>query len=321
MICRFFVAVCVVSVLVLYGQMPSAAQTESKDWTVPRMPWGDPDMEGVWSFATITPLERPTNLAARVELTDDEVAEVNRDARVRNDRRPQAGSTGTYNAFWWDRGESTGRTSLIMDPPDGRIPSLTEEGKARVASRDDRRMRRAEPRSWEDRPLAERCIQYRPLPRLPTGYNNHYQIFQTADSVVLLTEMIHNVRVIPLDERSHIDSRIRLWNGDSRGRWEGNTLVVETTNFSNKTSFRGAGADLHLTERFTRTAPDQIAWEFTVEDSTTWTRPWSGGIPFKQVTGPLYEYACHEGNYAMPTMLRGSRIDTSAGTGTSSRSR
>ena len=313
---RFLIAVGMAFALVGHGPMPIAAQSQAEGWTLPRMPWGDPDMQGVWSFATITPLERPTDLATRTDLTDDEVAELNRNARTRNDRKPQAGRTGTYNAFWWDRGESTGDTSLIIDPADGRIPPLTQEGKARVAARDNARMRRIEPRSWEDRPLAERCIQYRPLPRLPTGYNNHYQIFQTPDSVVLLTEMIHHVRVIPLGERPHINPRIRLWNGDSRGHWEGNTLVVETTNFSDKTSFRGSGVNLHLIERFTRTAQDRIAWEFTVEDGTIWTRPWTGGIPFRQVEGPVYEYACHEGNYAMATMLRGSQANRPAAGGT-----
>ena len=271
-------------------------------------------MQGIWSFATITPLERPPDAGVRGELTDTEVAQLNRDARTRSDRAPRAGSTGTYNAFWWDWGESIGRSSLIIDPPDGRIPPLTEKGQARVHARDDARMRRSDPRSWEDRPLAERCIQYRPLPRLPTGYNNHYQIFQTPGAVVLLTEMIHHVRVIPLGDRPHIDPKIRLWNGDARGHWEGDTLVVETTNFSDKTSFRGSGANLHLIERFTRTGPDRVVWEFTVEDATIWTRPWTGGIPFRRVEGPVFEYACHEGNYAMATMLRGSRANEQAAT-------
>ena len=194
------------------------------------------------------------------------------------------------------------------------LAGSSEKGQARVHARDDARMRRSDPRSWEDRPLAERCIQYRPLPRLPTGYNNHYQIFQTPGAVVLLTEMIHHVRVIPLGDRPHIDPKIRLWNGDSRGHWEGDTLVVETTNFSDKTSFRWSGANLHLIERFTRTGPDRVVWEFTVEDATIWTRPWTGGIPFRRVEGPVFEYACHEGNYAMATMLRGSRVNEQAAT-------
>ena len=142
--------------------------------------------------------------------------------------------------------------------------------------------------------------------------HNHYQIFQTPGFVVLLTEMIHHVRVIPLDGRAHIDSKIRLWNGDSRGHWEGDTLVVETTNFSDKTSFRGSGANLHLVERFTRIGPERVAWEFTVEDPATWKQPWTGGIPFRRVEGPLYEYACHEGNYAMTNMLKGYRADEQA---------
>ena len=309
---RFLIAACAAGAVASLTPMPVTAQPDAETWTLSRTPWGDPDLQGVWSFATITPLERPADGATRAELTDDEVAELNRDARTRNDRTPRAGSTGTYNAFWWDRGESIGRTSLIIDPPDGRIPSLTPEGQARVAANNDARLRRSAAASWEDRRLAERCIQYRPLPRLPTGYNNHYQIFQTPGFVVLLTEMIHQVRVIPLDGRPHIDSQIRLWNGDSRGHWDGDTLVVETTNFSDKTSFRGAGANLHLVERFTRIGPARVAWEFTVEDATIWTRPWTGGIPFRRVEGPLYEYACHEGNYAMTNILKGYRADEQA---------
>ena len=304
---RILTALWVAVVVAVLAPMPVVAQTDTANWTRPRTPWGDPDLQGVWSFATITPLERPTDLAAKADLTDNEVAQLNLTARTRNDRTPRAGSTGTYNAFWWDRGESIGRTSLIIDPADGRIPPRTPEGQARVEANNDARMRRSAAASWEDRRLAERCIQYRPLPRLPTGYNNHYQIFQTPGFVVLLTEMIHQVRVIPLDGRPHIDSKIRLWNGDSRGHWDGDTLVVETTNFSDKTSFRGSGANLHLVERFTRIGPARVTWEFTVEDATTWTRPWTGGIPFRRVAGPLYEYACHEGNYAMTNMLRGYR--------------
>ena len=229
---RILTALWVAVVVAVLAPMPVVAQTDTANWTRPRTPWGDPDLQGVWSFATITPLERPTDLAAKADLTDNEVAQLNLTARTRNDRTPRAGSTGTYNAFWWDRGESIGRTSLIIDPADGRIPPRTPEGQARVEANNDARMRRSAAASWEDRRLAERCIQYRPLPRLPTGYNNHYQIFQTPGFVVLLTEMIHQVRVIPLDGRPHIDSKIRLWNGDSRGHWDGDTLVVETTNFS-----------------------------------------------------------------------------------------
>ena len=309
---RILTALSVAMAVAALAPMPVVAQPDAEHWTLLRTPWGDPDIQGVWSFATITPLERPLNAGAREELTGTEVDQLNLNARTRNDRTPRTGSTGTYNAFWWDRGESIGRTSLIIDPADGRIPRLTPEGQARVKANDGTRMRRSTADSWEDRPLAERCIQYRPLPRLPTGYNNHYQIFQTPGFVVLLTEMIHHVRVIPIDGRPHIDLQIRLWNGDSRGHWEGDTLVVETTNFSDKTSFRGSGANLHLVERFTRTGPERVAWEFTVEDATTWRQPWTGGIPFRRVEGPLYEYACHEGNYAMTNMLKGYRASEQA---------
>ena len=170
---RLCIVMCAVVALASQAPTPVVAQTDTENWTLPRTPWGDPDLQDVWSFATITPLERPTDLAAKTDLADTEVAQLNLDARTRSNRAPRAGSTGTYNAFWWDWGESIGRSSLIIDPPDGRIPPLTPGGQARVAANDDARMRRSPADSWEDRPLAERCIQYRPLPRLPTGYNNH----------------------------------------------------------------------------------------------------------------------------------------------------
>ncbi len=297
------------------GPAVAEAQTAEADpWTLSRTPDGQPDLQGIWSFATITPLERPRALADRAVLTDEEVAALNQDAQTRFDRRdgltPEADVARAYNQFWWDRGQSIGRTSLIVDPPDGRVPALTPEARARV---DAVRVTRARPAHGpEDRPLAERCIQYRPLPRLPTGYNNNHHILQTPGYVVILTEMIHNVRIIPLDGRPHIGQGIRQWNGDSRGRWEGDTLVVETINFSDQTSFRGSGENLRLVERFTRVDADTIEWQFTVEDPTTWARPWTGMLPFTKVAGPIYEYACHERNYGMFNLLAGARAEERA---------
>ena len=304
-------AVCLMLITSTALLPPSAAGQTATPWTMPRTPDGQPDLQGIWSFATITPLERPSNLAGREFLTDEEVAAQNQDAATRasSDRRseltPDRDVALAYNQFWWDRGQSTGRTSLIIDPPDGRIPETTPAARARIDA--DRVARERNAWSPEDRAGAERCLQYRPLPRLPTGYNNHHQILQTPGYVVILTEMIHNVRVIPLDDRPHVGDRIRLWNGDSRGHWEGDTLVVETTNFSDTLHFQGSGADRRLVERFTRVDEDTIDWRFTVEDDTAWARPWSAVLPFTRADGPLYEYACHERNYGMENLLTSAR--------------
>ena len=287
------------------GQAAPSATADT--WTAPRTAWGDPDLGGIWSFATITPLERPRDLQDRAFLSDAEIAAANQTAATRasSERRaeltPERDVALAYNQFWWDRGQSTGRTSLIIDPSDGRVPAKTRTAQARIDAARAARARDA----WgpEDRGGAERCLQYRPLPRLPTGYNNHHQILQIPGYVVILTEMIHNVRVIPLDGRPHIDDTVRLWNGDSRGHWEGDTLVVETTNFSDTLHFQGSGSGRYLVERFMRTAEDTIDWRFTVEDDSAWTRPWTAVLPFTKVEGPIYEYACHERNYGMENLL------------------
>jgi len=288
-----------------------AAQPVDSQWTAPRTPDGHPDLQGIWSFATITPLERPSLYAGRDTLTAEEVAQANQDAAVRasSERRKELTRDQdvalAYNQFWWDRGTSTGRTSLVVDPPNGRIPAKTIVAQSRIDATRAARARDA----WgpEDRGGAERCLQYRPLPRLPTGYNNHHQIFQIPGYVIILTEMIHHVRVIPLDDRPHVDATIRLLNGDSRGHWEGNTLVVETTNFSDALTFYGSGANRRLVERFTRIDENTIDWRFTVEDNTAWAHPWSAVLPFKKVEGPIYEYACHERNYGMENLLVSAR--------------
>ena len=300
----------VIAVLVLVP-LPAAGQAAAGQWTVPRTADGQPDLQGVWSFATITPLERPTRHAGRDVLTDEEVAQENQTAATRasSDRRdaltPDQDVALAYNQFWWDRGSSTGRTALIVDPPDGRVPAKTPAAQARIDAARTARGRDA----WgpEDRGGAERCLQYRPQPRLPTGYNNHHLILQPPGFVVILTEMIHNVRVIPLDDRPHVDDVIRLLSGDSRGHWEGNTLVVETTNFTDTLPFQGSGAHRRLVERFTRIDKNTIDWRFTVEDETAWARPWTAALPFTRVEGPLYEYACHERNYGMENLLVSAR--------------
>lgn len=283
----------------LVGQAPSGGAREAApadNWTAPRTPWGDADLQGIWTYGTITPLERPQALAEREFLTEEEVAAANEKAQSRP-----------------DRGKSTGRTSLIIDPSSGRLPPLTPEGQKRQAERAE--YRRAHPAdSWEDRPLQERCITYHGVPPLPSRVNNNYQIFQIPGYVVILDENIHDVRVIPLDGRPHLPQHIRQWNGDSRGRWEGTTLVVETTNYSPKTTFRFpvAGQTLGAVERFTRIAADEIDYQFTIDDPATYTRPWTVKLPMLRLDGRIYEYACHEGNYSIANVLRGARAQEKA---------
>lgn len=313
-------AVTTVVVLVALGSVSAAAQDQSGAWTPTRTPWGDPDLEGIWSNATTTPLQRPAELAGKEFFTDEEVAD--RDARVgeaRNtDRQPRTGDPGTYNEFWWERGRTVpgNRTSLIVDPPDGRLPSLTPEGQRRADAQAARRRGRGQYYSFEDRPLAERCLIYRGVPAFPTGYNNNYRIVQTPEHVAILQEHIHDVRIIPLDGRPHVAAGVRQWLGDSRGRWEGETLVVETTNFNDHALIRGfngaLGDRLHVVERFTRVGDDLIDYQFTVTDTTTWARPWSGSLPMSMIEGPMYEYACHEGNYALGNVLSGARVQEGA---------
>jgi len=326
---RFLASVGILAALIVVGSLalvPVGAQSPTtsakttaaaKKWTPLRTAWGEPDLQGIWSYATLTPLERPGGPGGKEVLSEEEVAALDEDARKGADRRdggPEADLARAYNAFWYDRGKSDGRTSLIVDPPDGRLPPLTPEGQKRQAARAEQL--RAHPfDSWEDRPLQERCITYHGVPPLPTGYNNTYQIFQTPGSVVILDENIHDVRTIPLDGRPHVGQSLRQWNGNSRGRWDDNTLVVETTNYSPKTIFRfpGAGETLHAVERFTRVAADKIDYRFTIEDPTTYTRPWTVALPMTNLPDyVIYEYACHEGNYALAHVLSSTRAQEKA---------
>ena len=300
----------------------------SGNWTAPSTPWGDPDLQGIWDFRTITPMERPSEFAGKQTLTDEEAANFESQENRRLNRDlidptkggalyppESAGGVVPYNEFWYDRGTTLvedRRTSLIVDPPDGRIPPLTAEAEKRAVAR--REYRRDHPAdSWEDRSVGDRCIVgfNAGPPIVPAAYNNNVQLFQTPDSVVILNEMVHNARIVRLDGDPH--GTIRQWVGDSRGHWEGKTLVVETTNLSEQSSFRGSSANLHLIERFTRISPDTITYEFTVEDPETWTRPWTAAVPMTKTQGPMFEYACHEGNYAMEGILSGARADERAG--------
>jgi hypothetical protein len=302
------------------GQAPQT-NSVSKNGTPPRTPDGKPDLQGVWTNVTLTPLERPPELKDKAFFTPAEAAQYEKDVIQRNNADRRDGSAEAdvgraYNNFWYDRGTKVIpalRTSLIVDPPDGRIPFLTPAAQQRVAAQAE--ARRLHPADGpEDRALTERCILWPTAgpPMLPGPYNNNYQIVQGPGYVAISVEMIHDVRIIYTDGRPHLPPDVRQWMGDPRGHWEGNTLTVDTTNFTSKTTVRGSGESLHLVERFTRASPDMILYEFTVDDPASFTKPWTAQIPMVKMDGPLLEYACHEGNYAMAGMLGGARAGEKA---------
>jgi hypothetical protein len=305
---------------------PAAKPAGARSSTLPSTPWGDPDLQGVWLSNSATPLERPKALEGKQFLTDAEVAELKKRAdKIFKDGSSDyaAGDTAFLAAFgnveqYKNPNISTGsslemverefdnRTSLIVDPSDGRVPPLTAVARQRQAAEAARQRLPAGP---EDLSNANRCITWG-VPRLGGNFGagpySYYQIVQAPGFVVLTMEAIHDARIIPLDGRPHLSQHIRQWNGDSRGRWEGNTLVVETTNFSARSNFMGSAENLFLVERFTRVAPDMINYEITLDDSTTWTKSWSAVIRLRQSQGKIYEFACHEGNYdVMHGMLAG----------------
>jgi hypothetical protein len=297
------------------GQPPTPARTTAKTWTPPRTADGQPDLQGMWTNATITPFERPKALAEKPFLTEQEAADLEQQAADRrataDDRAPAPGNVGSYNDVWFDSGTkvvATRRTSLVVDPPDGRVPVKPEAEEARnhnLTTLD----------SWEPWSPWDRCITRGPGRMFPAGYNNAYQILQTPGYVVIHHEMIHEARIIPVDGRPHLDKSIRLWTGDPRGRWEGNTLVVETKNFNDKgwiatnaASARLRGVPhsdaLRLVERFTRVDADTISYEVTIEDPNIYTRPWTVAIPLtRDPSYQIFEYACHEGNRAIENIL------------------
>jgi hypothetical protein len=277
-------------------------------------------MQGVWSFSSLTPLERPAELAGKAFLTEKEAAAF-ADAKNRalDHDTPEGAEvackgTGNYNEVWYERGSTvvkTRRTSLIVDPPDGKIPPLTAQGMKRHAALAAARAARGPADSWEDLDVNDRCIigfNAGP-PMMPSGYNNNVQLFQTPDYFVILTEMVHDARIVPLDGRPHNSPNVRQWAGISRGHWEGDTMVVETINFNDRNAFRGAGPRMRLIERFTRTAADTLMYEVTVDDPETFTRPWTFQVPMSPTNGRIYEYACHEGNYGLAGILAGARAD------------
>jgi hypothetical protein len=295
--------------------LAAPAFSQKATWTPPRTPDDQPDIGGVWTNATITPLERPAELGDKQFFTKEEAAAYeSKTAQLSNrDRRDgpaEADVTRAYNEVWWDRGSKVVpslRTSLIVDPPNGRLPALTPAAQEAARRRAEALQRPAN--GPEDRLIRERCIVGDNVgpPMMPSAYNNNFQIFQSANYVAIFSEMMHDVRIIPLDGRTHLASSLRSWLGDSRGRWDHNTLIVETTNFNGKISFRGSDENLRVVERFTRTAPDLILYEFRIEDPTAFTAPWSAEVPLRSTKGPIYEYACHEGNYGMVGLLSGAR--------------
>lgn len=290
---------------------------------VPRTAWGHPDLTGTWDFRTVTPLERPKELGDKATLTEEEAAEYakrmveSRNADANRDKEARRKVNGTdetedvalaYNDFWWDRGTKvvgTRRTSLIVEPADGRIPALTPAGEKRA----EQRRIAAERPAWgpEDRSVGERCILgfNAGPPMSPGGYNMNVQIFQTKDNVALLNEMVHTSRIVPLDGRTM--PNIPQWIGQSTGKWEGDTFVVDTKNFYDKTSLQNSSPSLHLIEKFTRVDENTLMYEYTVDDPQTWTKPWTVQLPMVKSDGPIYEYACHEGNYGMTGLLSGAR--------------
>ena len=307
----------------------------------PRTPWGDPDLQGTYTNKTITPLERPESLGDKVFLTDEEVAsqeqarvDRNQELLVAPPRRTVAGgNVGGYNNFWLDGGtRPTGRTSLIVDPPNGRLPARTPEAAQRKAVHDEAYPVEGPFDSWEDLELNDRCLVWSAgPPMLPSAYNNNFIILQAPGYVVIYAEMIHDTRIIPLDGRGHLPAGVRQWHGDARGHWEGDTLVVETTNLRRTEANAGAvGGDpvllrvangrtddtITVTERFTRVDADTVNYEFTVDDPTHWTQAFSGEFPFASFPPDelpfLFEYACHEGNYSMTNILGGERAQEKA---------
>ena len=272
-----------------------------------KTPWGDPDLQGLWKQTAGTPLERPEG-AATAALTEEETAErrAERSDRVFSSRE---GDPGFYNEFWFEWGKEDNRTAMIDSPASGRIPMKQGMREREDELRAARREQAESPRTWLDMSIYDRCLTRWGLPALPTNYNNNWNILQTPDYVVIFQEMIHDARIIPLDSRPHIDDEIRQWLGDSRGRWEGDTLVIETTNFTDKTNFNGSRDGLNLIERIRRVDGDNLDWQWTLEDPSVWAQPWTGSLPLTSTEGPLFEYACHEGNYGLYNILAGARAE------------
>jgi hypothetical protein len=340
MIRPFVMSVAALSVLVAVSPVPAFAQAAStprasaapapaKAYAPPRTPWGEPDLQGTFSNRTITPFERPANVAGREFYTAEEVAAMEKQARESgSDEGRTRGSRGdverAYNDFWWDRGTkvTTMRTSLVVDPPDGRVPALTPEAQKRAAEEAKRPAFRSAgvggrgTDSWLDRSTFERCItRGMPGAMSPTAYNNNYRITQSPGIVAIQIEMLGGARVIPTDGRTPVSKSILQWMGQSLGRWDGDTLVVDTKSFTDKVLYRGAAENLQLVERITRVAAGELDYRVTITDPSTFTKPWTVAIPYIDTGEAMFEYACHEGNYGMEGILSGAREEERAAAG------
>ena len=317
------------SVAVVHAQSKYSTEPPA-GWKVPRLPDGKPDLQGVWGNNGVTPMTRPTQWKDKTTLTDAEVDELKGflakyvdeggdaifgnlvqlvlNAKDKGEFKQVSydPTTGNYNQFWMAEREWDNRTSLIIDPPNGMFPPLTKEAEARRTAAAAKPRARGPSDGPEDRPLSERCISYG-APRIGANYNSYVQVIQSPDTVVLMQEMIHDARVVPMTGKPHLPANIRQLHGDPRGRWEGDTLVVETTNYIN--GFQGSTNNVTLTERYTRVSPEFMHWQVTVDDPATWTQPWTFMIRLKKTDGLIYEYACHEGNYAMEGILAGARAE------------
>ena len=296
----------------------AGAGAPAKTWKTPRTPDGQPDLQGFWTNSTYTPLERPGNVTKEF-YTKEEAVEIEKRAAAQESEQTEPGTIADvhydFSQFGLDRNQSplarTLRTSLIVDPAEGRLPSLTPEGKRRAAERAELAKRVGRWDSAQSNDLDDRCLIMAGAgpPMLNSGYNSNYQIVQAPGYVMILVEMIHDVRIIPLDRRPHLPGSVRQWTGDSRGHWEDDTLVVETTNFNGKNPLRGSSEKMRVAERFTRVDANTISYRFTVEDESTWTRPWTAELPMRKTAGPLFEHACHEGNYGLYNTLVGARLE------------
>jgi hypothetical protein len=316
-------------VVVLLAPLPAAAQAQkaaatpaaksasaAKPWTVSKTPDGVPDLQGYWTNNSYTPLERPNGVTKEF-YTLPELRQVEKKNAEREEEQTTPGTVADvhydFTQFGLDRSQTkltdNLRTSVIVDPPNGKLPPTTQEGQKRAAERAaDRKSQGAQYDNVQNIPIGSRCVYTNAgPPMMPPGYNPAYQIVQGPGYVMILIEMLHEVRVIPTDGRPHAPSTVRSWLGDSRGHWEGNTLVVETTNFNDKVAFRGASENMKVTERFTRTDEKTMRYEFTVNDPSTWEVPWTGEMPFVAINGPIFEHACHEGNYGIANTLAGVR--------------
>jgi hypothetical protein len=308
-----------IAVVAVLCATTSLAVAQTRAYRAPRTPDGQPDLQGFWTNTTYTPLQRPKDVTKEL-YTREEALEILKTAATLESEQTEPGTIPDvhydFTQFGLDRNQGglalNLRTSLIFDPANGQLPPMTEEGQKRNAARAEARKRMGGPTdAAQNQSLSVRCILMDRAgpPMLPGAYNNNYQIIQGPGYVMILVEMIHEPRIIPLDGRPHLPPHVRSLTGNSIGRWEGETLVVETTNFTDKTAFQGSSENMRLTERFTRVSEDRIDYKFTIDDSATWTRPWSAELPMQKTIGPIFEHACHEGNRGLSNTLAGARLE------------